>query len=218
MSTEDIISGITPTRMQLLELNQRLELATKGYELLSEKLEALTGELLTFVTKYKEKRDDALTQTLLAQNEYRKLELQLGVTELNGVISNYSYISQLDSKKRSLMGISVPIFTLKETEVSTNIDGNYPLKNTSAKFDESIILFRKTLQATIELAEVQSALSRLAKEIIETKRRVNALNYIIIPRIEATVKWIRLTLAERERESFVRLKKVKKKISGSSSK
>ncbi len=218
MSTEDIIPGITPTRMQLLELNQRLELATKGYELLSEKLEALTGELLTSVNKYKEKRDRALAQTLLAQTEYRKLEIQLGVSELKGIISNYSQISYLDSKKRSLMGISVPMFSLKEDALDINKDHSYPLKNTSAKFDESIILFHGALQAIIELAEVQSALSRLAKEIIETKRRVNALNYIIIPRIEATVKWIRLTLAERERESFVRLKKVKKKISSSSSK
>ncbi|MHA2176288.1 MAG: hypothetical protein ACXABI_15785 [Candidatus Hodarchaeales archaeon] len=55
MSTEEIIPGITPTRMQLLELNQRLELATKGYELLSEKLEALTGELLTSVDLYKDR-------------------------------------------------------------------------------------------------------------------------------------------------------------------
>lgn len=218
MSTEDIIPGITPTRMQLLELNQRLELATKGYELLSEKLEALTGELLTSVNKYKEKRDRALAQTLLAQTEYRKLEIQLGVSELKGIISNYSQVSYLDSKKRSLMGISVPMFSLKEEVLDINKNHSYPLKNTSAKFDESIILFRGALQAIIELAEVQSALSRLAKEIIETKRRVNALNYIIIPRIEATVKWIRLTLAERERESFVRLKKVKKKISSSSSK
>jgi V/A-type H+-transporting ATPase subunit D len=218
MSTEDIIPGITPTRMQLLELNQRLELASKGYELLSEKLEALTGELLTSVNKYKEKRERALTQTLLAQTEFRKLEIQLGVSNLRGIVSNYSRISYLDSKKRSLMGISVPMFSLREEAHDINEVEIYPVKNTSAKFDESIKLFQGSLQAIIELAEIQSTLSRLAKEIIETKRRVNALNYIIIPRIEATIKWIRLTLAERERESFVRLKKVKKKISSSSSK
>lgn len=214
MSTEEIISGITPTRMQLLELNQRLELATKGYELLSEKLEALTGELLTSVNAYKERREKALDKTKLAQNEYRKLELQIGVGDLRGVVSNYKHVYHLESKKRSLMGISVPMFHLIDPESVNNDNISYSMKRTSAKFDENLFLFRESLQAIIQLAEVQSTISRLAKEIVETKRRVNALNYIIIPRIEATVKWIRLTLAERERESFVRLKKVKKKISG----
>ncbi len=214
MSTEDIIPGITPTRMQLLELNQRLELATKGYELLSEKLEALTGELLTSVNAYKERREKALEKTTLAQDEYRKLELQLGTTELRGVVSNFKQVYHLESKKRSLMGISVPMFHLIDPESENTNNASYSLKRTSAKFDENLFLFKDSLQAIIQLSEVQSTISRLAKEIIETKRRVNALNYIIIPRIKATVKWIRLTLAERERESFVRLKKVKKKISG----
>ncbi|PWI49639.1 V-type ATP synthase subunit D [Candidatus Heimdallarchaeota archaeon B3_Heim] len=214
MSTEEIIPGITPTRMQLLELNQRLELATKGYKLLSEKLEALTGELLTSVNVYKERREKALEKTKLAQDEYRKLELQIGTTELRGVVSNFKQVYHLESKKRSLMGISVPMFHLVVPESENTNIASYSLKRTSAKFDENLFLFKESLQAIIQLSEVQSTISRLAKEIIETKRRVNALNYIIIPRIEATVKWIRLTLAERERESFVRLKKVKKKISG----
>ena len=112
------------------------------------------------------------------------------------------------------MGISVPMFNLIDTDEKDKQGVSYSLKRTSAKFDENLFLFKESLQAIIQLAEVQSTISRLSKEIIETKRRVNALNYIIIPRIKATVRWIRLTLAERERESFVRLKKVKKKISG----
>ncbi|MHA2176289.1 MAG: V-type ATP synthase subunit D [Candidatus Hodarchaeales archaeon] len=112
------------------------------------------------------------------------------------------------------MGISVPLFSLQTSESEKNEKMDYSLRKTSVKFDNNIITFKTALEDIIELAEVQTTLSRLSKEIIETKRRVNALNYIIIPRIEATVKWIKLTLAERERESFVRLKKVKKKISG----
>lgn len=87
------------------------------------------------------------------------------------------------------------------------------MRETTARFDKALKIFENTLQAIVSLAEIQSTLTRLAREIIETKRRVNALNYIIIPRIQATVSWIKLTLAEREREAFVRLKKVKKKLS-----
>lgn len=211
MSTEEIIPGITPTRMQLLELNQRLELATKGYELLSEKLEALTGELLTSVNLYKERRQKALEDTTKANSEYKQIELQLGAIDLQEVVDNYTQKFLLDKKQRSLMGISVPLFSLQTADSVEKMD--YPFRRTSVRFDSSILTFKSALEAIIELAEVQTTLSRLSKEIIETKRRVNALNYIIIPRIEATVKWIKLTLAERERESFVRLKKVKKKIS-----
>ncbi len=213
MSTEEIIPGITPTRMQLLELNQRLELATKGYELLSEKLEALTGELLASVNQYKDRRQKALENTNNSNSEYRKLELQLGVKNLQDIVENYSRRFLLDRKKRSLMGISVPLFSLRPSDLEKNEKIDYSLRKTSVKFDSSVLIFQNALEAIIDLAEVQTTLSRLSKEIIETKRRVNALNYIIIPRIEATVKWIKLTLAERERESFVRLKKVKKKIS-----
>ncbi|MHA2052503.1 MAG: V-type ATP synthase subunit D, partial [Candidatus Hodarchaeales archaeon] len=163
---------------------------------------------------YKDRRQKALEKTIKANSEYRKLDLQLGTTVLQEVVKNYSRKFLLDKKKRSLMGISVPLFSLQTSESEKNEKMDYSLRKTSVKFDNNIITFKTALEDIIELAEVQTTLSRLSKEIIETKRRVNALNYIIIPRIEATVKWIKLTLAERERESFVRLKKVKKKISG----
>ena len=119
----------------------------------------------------------------------------------------------LESKSRRLMGISVPVLKIRQETLSQNKLLYYSMRETTARFDEALNIFENALQAIVGLAEIQSTLTRLAKEIIETKRRVNALNYIIIPRIEATVSWIKLTLAEREREAFVRLKKVKKKLS-----
>jgi len=213
MSTENIIPGITPTRMQLLELKQRLELANKGYELLSEKLEALTGELFSTVMEYKQKREKVQKTIKDSQDRYIQLQLQMGDFRVKNVAFGYPRKFFLESMSRRLMGISVPVFQIRqETSYQDNLI-HYPMRETTARFDTALKTFEDTLQTIVGLAEIQSTLTRLAKEIIETKRRVNALNYIIIPRIEATVSWIKLTLAEREREAFVKLKKVKKKLS-----
>ena len=213
MSTEDIIPGITPTRMQLLELNQRLNLANKGYELLSEKLEALTGELFSAVTLYKQKRDDVQKTLEDSQNQLTQLELQMGEIAVQKVAKNFPRKFRIESKTRNLMGISVPVLRIHKEKRFHADFMYYSMIETTTKFDSGLNYFESTLHSIIDLAEVHSILTRLSREIIETKRRVNALNYIIIPRIEATVRWIKITLAERERESFVRLKKVKKKIS-----
>ncbi len=212
MSTENIIPGTTPTRMQLLELNQRLDLASKGYELLSEKLEALTGELFSVVTLYQEKRKNVQNSIVNSQNRSLQLELEMGKLHLQKIAQSFPRKYSIDSKKRNLMGITVPVFQVLEEKGLQGGSISYSMIDTTAKFDVSLKIFEECLRSIIDLAEIQSTLTRLAKEITETKRRVNALNYIIIPRIVATVRWIKLTLAERERESFVRLKKVKKKI------
>ncbi len=211
MSTENIIPGITPTRMQLLELKQRLELANKGYELLSEKLEALTGELFSTVMLYKQKREKVQGTIQESQDQLVQLKLQMGEFSIQNIALSYPCKFRIEKKSRRLMGISVPIFKILKEDLRDSI--YYSMHETTTKFDLALKVFEEALQAIINLAETQSTLTRLAGEIIETKRRVNALNYIIIPRIEATVRWIKLTLAEREREAFVRLKKVKKKLS-----
>lgn len=213
MSIENIIPGITPTRMQLLELKQRLELAKKGYELLSEKLEALTGELFSTVILYKEKREKVQETIGNSQDQLIQLKLQMGEFSVQKVALNYPRKYQIESTSRRLMGISVPILQIHKEKNLSEIMIYYSMSETTAKFDSALKNFEDALQSIVILAEIQSTLTRLAREIIETKRRVNALNYIIIPRIEATVRWIQLTLAEREREAFVRLKKVKKKLS-----
>jgi len=213
LSSEDIISGITPTRMQLLELKERLQLASKGHELLSEKLEALTGELFSTVTDYKKKRIKVREQIVEANKSLNQLQIQMGEFGVQKISLSYPRKFKIERTKKNLMGISIPIFNVKKEEALKKDQILYSMHDTTARFDLALELFEKSLLDLIELAEVQSKLTRLAREITETKRRVNALNYIIIPRIEATISWIKLTLAEREREAFVRLKKVKKKIS-----
>lgn len=209
MSTEDIIPGITPTRMQLLALKDRRNLAEKGYQLLSEKLEAITSELFSAVVKYREAVSGIRESILETENQINELGLQMGEGAIQRVAVNFPRKFMIKTKQKNLMGVKIPKLSLEKLE-SGKIP--YSIRETTSLFDISIIQFEKTLKDLIMLAEIQSLIQRLAHEISETKRRVNALNYIIIPRLDATINWIQLSLAERERESFVRLKKVKQRL------
>ncbi len=218
--SQEILEGVNATRMELLALKERLDLAKRGYELLKKKLETLTAELFNILNRYKEMStgiQDILAQAL---QHLSQTEMTLGPSK----VKELSYLTPetfiIEMQSHNLMGVPVPVFNVYEKETMAPVEEGlperkefpYPLLETNATFDEAVEAFQKALLAIVRLAEVQSSLIRVASEIADTKRRVNALNYIIVPRIENTIAWIRLSLAEQERESFVRLKKVKKKL------
>jgi V/A-type H+-transporting ATPase subunit D len=106
------------------------------------------------------------------------------------------------------MGVRVPIIEMDKAE-RTVIRRGYGFVDTSSKLDEACWKMEQTLAMIVRLAEVEETVRKLAIEVEKTKRRVNALEYIVIPRLKATVKYIRMRLDEIERESFTRLKKIK---------
>jgi V/A-type H+-transporting ATPase subunit D len=207
MST-DKLDGINATRMELISLRTRKALAQNGYNLLNKKLETLTNELFNFLNSYREVQKnirDAITQ---ASKALTFAEMAMGSLKVKETALSFSLGIQLEARSRSLMGVKVPIISASEEELAQS----YTYIDTSVKIDSAIKKFQAALQLIIKLAEVQSTITRLATEIQSTKRRVNALKNIVIPRIDTTAKWIALTLGEQEREEFVRLKKVKARL------
>ena len=157
------------------------------------------------------------TRKTLAQNGYNLLnkkletltnEMAMGPLKVKETSLSFALGIQLEAKSRSLMGVKVPIIASAEQETQQT----YTFIDTSATIDDAIKKFQEALQLIIKLAEVQSTITRLATEIQSTKRRVNALKNIVIPRFDSTIRWIALTLGEQEREEFVRLKKVKARL------
>ena len=207
MST-DKLDGINATRMELISLRTRKSLAQNGYNLLNKKLETLTNELFNFLNSYREVQKNIRDAILEASRALTRAEMAMGPLKVKETSLSFALGIQLEAHSRSLMGVKVPIISVAEQEEQQT----YTYIDTSVTIDDAIKKFQEALRLIIKLAEVQSTITRLATEIQSTKRRVNALKNIVIPRFDTTIRWIALTLGEQEREEFVRLKKVKARL------
>lgn len=210
------IEGINATRMTLLEFKTRLNLAQKGHDLLREKMDALVMEFFGILEEVKKTREEVFTEFTKAFAALSEAKMRLGPLKLRDVALGVPYNIELTTETKNIMGVRVPQLQMAEQPHDTD-QLFYGLTDTSTKLDECVNAFQVVIGRIIRLAEIQSALTRLAQEITNTKRRVNALSYILIPRLQSFIAWINLMLGEREREEFVRLKKIKKRLEATSS-
>jgi len=205
----EIIEGVSPTRMELLWLRRRERLAEKGHDLLREKRDALIAEFLDMVSEVRGARKEAEDKLKEAFDYLIIAQAGLGVEEVRQLSLMTPQEISLDFSSRSIMGVSVPILELQK-ELTRNVtDRGYGFMDSSAAVDKCARSFEEALEKLIKLAELEEAVRKLAGEVEKTKRRVNALEYVMIPRLKATRKYIQMRLEEMERENFTRLKKIK---------
>ena len=201
---QDIIDGINPTRMELLSLKNRTKLAVKGHGLLKEKRDALIKEFFDILDRVKGIRENA--ELSLKEANEALVEAQIAMGDLSVKES-----IDVELTSRSVMGVAVPVTNVKMEERSI-IDRGYGFADTTIQLDEAAKKFEESLKYLIELGEVEKTIFLLAEEIESTKRRVNALEHIMIPRFQNTEKYIDMRLQEMERENFVRLKMIRSTI------
>ena len=202
-----IIAGVRPTRMELLALKDRRELAARGYELLREKQDALVREFFAILSEAKKVREEMGTTISEAFTSLMEAKLVEGATKLEELARGAKSYLDFEVETRNLMGVTVPIFRVAQKEDLPLI--HYSLAGTSAAVDKAAQKVRMALEKVVRLAEVEASVKRLAAEIEKTKRRVNALNYVVLPRINNTIHYIELMLEEQEREDLFRMKRVK---------
>ncbi len=198
------LEDVKPTRMELLRIRKRKILAENGHDLLSEKKDALINEFFKIVDQRKEIRNEL--ETVLQESFEKLTEAQMivGSNELESLADGAVSMDELDIGSDNIMGVKVP-----EVESKILEDKFYGYADTSVKVDEAVEKFREALKLSLRAAEIEGKLTKLAEEIEKAKRRVNALEYIYIPKLEATIKYIERQLEEREREDFFRRKKIK---------
>jgi len=195
--------------MELINLRRRKRLAERGLALLKEKRDALVMELLSLAKEYqsvvlevREKLEKALSQLALAR-------AYMGAYKLNEVITSVRPQLAIEVRTRNIMGVKTPIF--KVVQLADSGAPPYNLLSTVAILDEAAKAFREVFASVIRLAEIQAVAKRIAEEVEKAKRRVNALENIVIPTIERNIKSIELYLGERAREDVFRLRLLKKK-------
>ncbi|MDI6723217.1 MAG: V-type ATP synthase subunit D [Methanobacterium sp.] len=206
---QEMIEGVNPTRMELLKLKDREKLAIKGHGLLKEKRNALIMEFFNILERVKGSRENVENKLAEAFEDLTTAQIVMGDLAVKRAAMSVKESVHVDIDSRSVMGVVVPIIDT-ETAKRTMVERGYGFVDTSAKLDEAARKFEEAITLTIELAEIEKTIILLAAEIESTKRRVNALEHIIIPRLENTVKYIEMRLEEMERENFVRLKMIKK--------
>ena len=204
----DIIDGVKPTRMELLQLKKRTVLAERGHKLLKEKRDALISEFLSIAGNVRNVRKEAEDHLAEAYQDLIASQAIMGSGAVKEISWNTGQDIQVEMLSRNIMGVTVPIIEMGQAE-RTVIRRGYGFADTSAMLDAAGSKMEQALSKIIKLAEVEETVRKLALEVEKTKRRVNALEYIVLPRLKATVKYIRMRLDEMERESFTRLKKIK---------
>lgn len=209
MSQTDKIEGVAATRMKLLELRGKAKLAQHGHDLLKEKMDALIIEFYDVLEEVREAQSEASDVLEQAHQKLRIAALQVGTATLRNLGHIAPETIRLKTSTRNIMGVKAPKLDIVERKLDYPF---YDAETTTLAFDIAVKSFRESISSVVKLAEKVATLQKLAYEINSTKRRVNALNHIIIPRLNNTVRFIALTLEEDERETFGRLKFIKNKI------
>ena len=200
---------VKPTRSELLKLKKQIRLARIGYNLLKKKRDGLILEFFDILKKAKTLREELVNEYKVALekiNIARTLEGDLKVKSIAMAIKD---IPNVKLTTKNIMGVKVPKIESSEIKKAFMARG-YGIYNSSA-IDEAATAYEKVVEKTILAAEVETSMRKLLNEIEKTKRRVNALEFVVIPNLDKTKSFIQLRLEEMERENIFRMKRIKAK-------
>ena len=200
---------VKPTRMELMKKKAQIKLAEQGRDLLREKMDALIQEFFKIMNTVSNSRGELEE---ISRSADMALLIAQGVDD-PVTIKSASFATRraitVDITGKNIMGVPVPVIEKKRVSKSM-LERGYGIISTSGRIDETAERFEAELDLLIELAETETAMRRLGAEIQMNRRRVNALEQILIPELKNQAKYIKNAIEEREREDLFRLKKVKK--------
>ncbi len=203
-----------PTKIELIRIKRSLRVAKSVYKILEDKREVLLKRLDELIEQAGKARED-LWEPL--SDAYRALfdsYLKLGPLKVESVAATIPKSIEVSLTLKRIIDVTVPALQISEKSISLS----YGFADTSSALDAASFAMRQVLPAILKAAEIENSIFRLASELERTQRLLNALEYIIIPQYEEAVRSITSTLDEREREDFVRLKKIKKVLEAKKSK
>jgi V/A-type H+-transporting ATPase subunit D len=196
--------------MELLRLRKRLRLARRGHKLLKDKQDELMKRFMGLVYQIKDLRLSVEEEMERAWRRFLVARSMGGSQVVENAVSAPTRKTTVEVGREQVINLVVPVFKLK-TEGKL---ASYGLAATPAELDTSLVAMEKVLGRMVELASKEKALELIGGEIERTRRRVNALEYILIPNIEETIRYISMKLSEMERGNITRLMRIKEIIRG----
>lgn len=204
--------SVNPTRMMLTTLKRRLATSMRGHKLLKDKRDELMKEFLELARKDKELREKVEEQLKAVYGSFSVASAVMSKQVLEESLMYPKQGVKLNIGNKNVMSVNVPVFNYDTTTGDSADIYPYGYANTSVELDMSINHLTSVFPLMIELASKEKEAQMLASELERTRRRVNALEYVKIPQLEVTIKYIRMKLDENERGNQTRLMKVKDMI------
>ncbi len=203
------ILNVNPTRMELNSLKGKLKTATRGHKLLKDKRDELMREFIELVRENKEVRRE-VEKGIEKANAHMSIARSVMSDEaLNTALMLPMQEMSLQISEKNVMSVNIPVFDAKFKTADENDIYSYGYAFTSSDLDDAVKALSDIMPLMLRLAELEKSCQLMAAEIEKTRRRVNALEHVMIPNYEDTIRYIRMKLDENDRSTTTRLMKVK---------
>jgi V/A-type H+-transporting ATPase subunit D len=201
---------VKPTRKNLMEIEDRIELSERGHDTLEQKRDGLIMEFMDILDQARDVRSELEADYERAQDRINVARAMEGDVAVRGAAAALEEYPEITTQSNNIMGVVVP--QIDSSKVRKNIDERgYGLLGSSARIDEAADAYEELIESIILAAEVETAMKKMLDEIETTKRRVNALEFKLLPELRDNQEYIEQKLMEQEREEIFRLKKIKAK-------
>jgi len=200
---------VKPTRMELSNLKKKRQVAVRGHKLMKDKRDEMVRRFIIYIKRNRMLREQVEQKLSLAMSEFVIARASMSHASIEEALSYPARPATVHASTRNVLSIKMPELTLEE---SAGFEYPYGFATTSAELDAAVQAFAELLPMLIELAEVEKICNRLADEIEKTRRRVNALEYVMIPQFEEAIRMITMKLDENERGNLTRLMKTKEML------
>ena len=200
---------VTPTRMELTRIKKKLVTAVRGHKLLKDKRDELMRQFLELVRENMELRQKVEIGIHAANKNFVIAKAGMSEAILNTALMTPKQEVSIQASEKNVMSVNIPVFDTKTRTADANDIYSYGFAFTSSDLDGAVKSLADILPDMLRLAEVEKACQLMAAEIEKTRRRVNALEHVIIPEAQENIKYITMKLDENERSTQIRLMKVK---------
>jgi V/A-type H+-transporting ATPase subunit D len=198
---------VSATKIELIKIRRSMQVAKMVHKILDDKREVLLKKIDEMIEEANKARGDIWSPLGEIYTSVYDAYMSLGTTTLESVSDSTPSVMEVDVNIRRIVDVKIPTLQVKTKEGGQDL--SYGFSETNASVDKAARLIKNMLPKVCKAAEYENAIFSLAKELERTQKLINALEYVIIPQYEDAITFIRASLEEREREEFVRLKKVK---------
>ena len=203
---------VNPTRMELKKVQTRYATARRGHKLLKDKRDELMKQFLEVVRENKELRERVEASLAQVHSSFSIASATVSPQMLKEALILPKKEGKLEVSYRNVMSVNVPVYHFQTANEDPTEIYPYGFAQTSGELDDAVDAMSRVFQDMLRLAEMEKTVQLLAEEIEKTRRRVNALEYVKIPEMQANIKYITMKLDENERANTIRLMKVKDMI------